>query len=154
MKKTTKRGILAGALRGSSPVVAASVPIWLIAQKFPLWAVEQESSVSLTGAGVIAVLVAMIAFHKKIFKGIKTVAKKTKKFRGAVIGTIVLSMIVLAFCSAVRRVYPILSDIETICMGGVVSGVGGIGLEWVSLAVAPKKESESKEEKKDEKVEA
>lgn len=154
MKKTTKRNVLAGALRGSSPVVAASVPIWLIAQKFPLWAVEQESSVSLTGAGVIAVFVAIVAFHKKIFKGIKTVAKKTKNLRGAVVGTVILSLMVLGVCSAVRRMYPILPDIETICMGGVVSGAGGIGLEWVSLAVAPKKESESKEEKKDEKVEA
>lgn len=151
MKKTTKRKILAGALRRFSPMVTASVPVWLIAQKFPLWAVEQESTVSLTGAGVIAAIIAFIALRKKIFGAIKAV---TKKCKGVVLGTVILSMLVLGICSVVRNMYPVLPDIETICMGGVVSGIGGVGLEWAAMAVAPKKESDGGEKETEKEVEA
>lgn len=136
MKISTKRKIISGALRGSSPFVAASVPVWLIAQKFPLWATEQSTATSLTGAGIAAVIIAALAFRKKIFSAIKTAAKKTKSFRGATIGTVLICGAGLWLCYLVGQVEPILPDIEIICMGGVVSGLGGVGLDWAAIAVS------------------
>ena len=146
MTKSTKRKILAGALRGSSSVVAASVPVWMIAQKFPLWATTQSTATSLTGAGIVAAIIAALAFRRKLFALIKAAAQKTKNMRAVTIGTVLICGVGLWICHLVTRVQPILPDIETICMGGVVSGLGGVGLEWASLAVSPKKKQETKEE--------
>lgn len=50
---------------------------------------------------------------------------------------------------------PILPDIETICMGGVISGLGGVGLDVAASYVLPKeKEVKAEEEKAEEAKEA
>ena len=147
MKSTTKRKILSKGLRGTSAILAGGVPIWLIAQKFPLWAVEQEPKVALTGGGVAVAIVVVLAFRKKISNALKPIREKMKSAGGVVLGTVILSAVILGICTLVRRLYPILPDVETICMGGVVSGLGGVGLDAAAMAVAPK------DEKKDEKKE-
>lgn len=148
MTQITKRKILSGALRGSSTIVAAAVPIWLIAQKFPLWATEQSTTVTLTGGGIVVVLIACMVFRKKLFMAVKPLLTKIKKMRGVVIGTVLVSGAILGICYLVRQIYPIMPDIETICMGGVVSGLGGVGLDVAAIAVAPKKaEGEEPEQK-------
>ncbi len=148
MKSTTKRKLLSKGLRGTSAILAGGVPIWLIAQKFPLWAVEQEPQVALTGGGVAVAIVAVLAFRKRISNAMKPMREKMKSAGGVVIGTVILSAVILGICTLVRRLYPILPDVETICMGGVVSGLGGVCLDAAAMAVAPK------DEKKDEKKEA
>ena len=146
MRSTTKRKILSKGLRGTSAILAGGVPIWLIAQKFPLWVVEQEPKVALTGGGLAVVIVAVLAFRKRISNAFKPVREKMKAAGGVVLGTVILSAVILGICTMVRRLYPILPDLETICMGGVVSGLGGIGLDAAAMAVAPK--DEKKDEKK------
>lgn len=148
MKSTTKRKILSKGLKGTSAILAGGVPIWLIAQKFPLWAVEQEPKVALTGGGVAVAIVAAMVFRKKLSHAVKPVVQRMKSAGGLVLGTVILSVVILGICTLVRRMYPIIPDIETICMGGVVSGLGGVGLDAAAMAVAPK------DEKKDERKEA
>ena len=94
----------------------------------------------------MAAIIAALAFHRKLFALIKAAAQKTKNMRAVTIGTVLICGVGLWICHLVSRVQPILPDIETICMGGVVSGLGGIGLDWASLAVSPKKKQETKEE--------
>jgi hypothetical protein len=144
MKSTTKRKILSKGLKGTSAVLAGGVPIWLIAQKFPLWAVEQEPKVALTGGGLAVVIVAVLAFRKRISNAVKPIREKMKASGGVVLGTVILSAVILGICTLVRRLYPILPDLETICMGGVVSGLGGVALDSAAMAVAPKKDDEKK----------
>lgn len=43
MTQLTKRKLISGGLRAYSVLVAGAVPIWLIAQKFPLWAKEVKA---------------------------------------------------------------------------------------------------------------
>jgi hypothetical protein len=146
MTQLTKRKLISGALRGSSALVAASVPIWLIAQKFPLWATEQTAAVSLTGGGVAAVIIAVLIFWKKILLAIKPLWDKLKNLRGVVIGTVIVAGSILGICYLVRQVYPILPDIETICMGAIVSGLAGVGIDVAATLVAPKEDKEAKSE--------
>ena len=151
LSKTTKRKIAAVGLRGLSVAVAGSVPIWLIAQKFPLWVTEQPASVSMTGAGLAVVILAVMILWKKIFLALKPLWQKMKKMRGVVLGTVLVSGGILFLCFAVRQVLPILPDIETICTGGIVSGLGGVGLDVAASSVYPAKVKEegTKEEAKE-----
>lgn len=141
MLTRTKRKVLSGALRGSSAVVAAAIPIWLIAQKFPLWATEQSTTVSLTGGGIAVMIVASLAFRKRLWRAIKPALAKLKNRGGLVLGTVIVSGVILGICGVVETVYPILPDIETICMGGVVSGLAGVGLDAAAMVAAPKEEN-------------
>ncbi len=138
MTQQTKRKLISGGLRASSVLVAGAVPIWLIAQKFPLWATEQSSGVALTGAGIVAAIVAVLVLWKKIIMWIKPVWQKLKNLRGVVIGTVLISGAILLVSFLIKQIYPILPDIETICMGGVVSGLGGVGLDVAASLVLPK----------------
>ena len=142
MTATTKRKILSKTLRGSSAALAAGVPIWLIVQKFPIWVVEQEPEVSLTGGGIAIVLIAILAFRRKISGAVKPVIEGMKNRGGVVLGTVLLSAFVLGVCALVRKVYPIVPDIETICAGGVVSGLAGVGLDATAMAVSAKNDKE------------
>lgn len=146
MKISTKRKIISGALRGSSPFVAISAPAWLIAQKFPLWATEETVETSLTGAGIVLAVIAALAFRKKFFNLIRTIAKKTKDMRAATIGTAIICGAGLGLCYLITKVTPIMPDIELICTGGVLSGIGGVGLDWAALAVQKKQDDEKTEE--------
>lgn len=146
MTQKTKRKILSGALRGSSAITAAAIPIWLIAQKFPLWATEQSASVTLTGGGIAVIIVASMAFRKRLWQAIKPMLSKIKSRGGLVVGTAIVSGAILGICYVVKTVYPILPDIETICMGGVVSGLAGVGLDAAAMVAAPKEDREGKKE--------
>lgn len=138
MTQQTKRKLISGGLRASSVLVAGAVPIWLIAQKFPLWATEQSSGVALTGAGIVAAIVAVLVLWKKIIMWIKPLWQMLKNLRGVVIGTVLISGAILLVSFLIKQIYPILPDIETICMGGVVSGLGGVGLDVAASLVLPK----------------
>lgn len=155
MTQLTKRKLISGGLRASSVLVAGAVPIWLIAQKFPLWATEQPAGVTLTGAGIVAAIVAVLVLWKKILLAVKPMWKKMKNMRGVVIGTVLVSGAVLLVSFLIKQIYPILPDIETICMGGVISGLGGVGLDVAASYVMPKeKEVKAEEEKAEEAKEA
>ena len=149
MTQLTKRKLISGGLRASSVLVAGAVPIWLIAQKFPLWATEQSSGVALTGAGIVAVIVAVLVLWKKIVMWIKPLWQKLKNLRGVVIGTVLVSGAILLVSFLIKQIYPILPDIETICMGGVISGLGGVGLDVAASCVLPKEKKEKTEEAKE-----
>lgn len=149
MTQLTKRKLISGGLLASSVLVAGAVPIWLIAQKFPLWATEQSSGVALTGAGIVAVIVAVLVLWKKIIMWIKPLWQKLKNLRGVVIGTVLVSGAILLVSFLIKQIYPILPDIETICMGGVISGLGGVGLDVAASCVLPKKKEEKTEEAKE-----
>ena len=151
MTKQTRNKLISGALRGTSTLVAAGLPIWLIAQKFPLWATEQTTSTSLTGYGIVATIILSMTFRKKLFMMLKPIWQKLKQLRGVVLGTTLLGGAILGICFLVREVYPILPDIETICAGAVTGGLVGVGLDTTASVLTREKASKTAQEAQEQK---
>lgn len=142
MKTTTKRKLIGGSLRVASPVVAAGVPLLMMADKFTLWVKEQSTEVALTGVGIIgAIFVALLAVTKLIQLA-KPALAFLKKVKGPWL--VCLVMIGLTYLMAVgaQKLYPLTDDIINICVGSAASVGAGLGMDTAAEFVSPKAKKE------------
>lgn len=142
MKATTKRKLIGGSLRVASPVVAAGVPLLMMADKFTLWVKEQNTEVALTGVGIIgAIFVALLAVTKLIQLA-KPAMAFLKKVKGPWMVCLVMIGLIYLMAVGARKLYPLTDDIINICVGSAASVGAGLGMDTAAEFVSPKAKKE------------
>ena len=142
MKATTKRKLIGGSLRVASPVVAAGVPLLMMADKFTLWVKEQSTEVALTGVGIIgAIFVALLAVTKLIQLA-KPALKFLKKVKGPWLVCLVMIGLMYLMAIGAQKLYPLSDDIINICVGSAASVGAGLGMDTAAEFVSPKAKKE------------
>lgn len=147
MTATTKRKIIGGSLRVVSPVVAAGVPLLMMADKFTLWAATEDTGVALTGMGMVGVLFAALILITKIRKLAEPVVKFFKRVKGPYMVSLIIIGLIWAMCVGAQQLYPISGDIITLCMGSAASVGAGFGMDTAAEFVSPKKKKEEENDK-------
>lgn len=144
MKSTTKRKLIGGSLRVTSPVVAAGVPLLMMADKFTLWVKEQSTEVALTGVGIIgAIFVALLAVTKLIQLA-KPVLAFLKKVKGPWLVCLVMIGLLYLMAVGAQKLYPLTDDIINISVGSAASVGAGLGMDTAAEFVSPKAKKEDK----------
>lgn len=142
MKSTTKRKLIGGSLRVASPVVAAGVPLLMMADKFTLWVKEQSTEVALTGVGIIgAIFVALLAVTKLIQLA-KPALAFLKKVKGPWLVCLVMIGLIYLMAIGAQKLYPLTDDIINICVGSAASVGAGLGMDTAAEFVSPKAKKE------------
>ena len=142
MKTTTKRKLIGGSLRVASPVVAAGVPLLMMADKFTLWVKEQSTEVALTGVGIIgAIFVALLAVTKLIQLA-KPALAFLKKVKGPWLVCLVMIGLLYLMAVGAQKLYPLTDDIINICVGSAASVGAGLGMDTAAEFVSPKAKKE------------
>ena len=142
MKATTKRKLIVGSLRVASPVVAAGVPLLMMADKFTLWVKEQSTEVALTGVGIIgAIFVALLAVTKLIQLA-KPALAFLKKVKGPWLVCLVMIGLMYLMAVGAQKLYPLTDDIINICVGSAASVGAGLGMDTAAEFVSPKAKKE------------
>ena len=142
MKATTKRKLIGGSLRVASPVVAAGVPLLMMADKFTLWVKEQSTEVALTGVGIIgAIFVALLAVTKLIQLA-KPALAFLKKVKGPWLVCLVMIGLMYLMAIGAQKLYPLTEDINNICVGSAASVGAGLGMDTAAEFVSPKVKKE------------
>ena len=145
MKAATKRKLIGGSLRVASPVVAAGVPLLMMADKFTLWVKEQSTEVALTGVGIIgAIFVALLAVTKLIQLA-KPALAFFKKVKGPWLVCLVMIGLMYLMAVGAQKLYPLTEDIINICVGSAVSVGAGLGMDTAAEFVSPKAKKEEKD---------
>ena len=144
MKATTKRKLIGGSLRVASPVVAAGVPLLMMAEKFTLWVKEQSTEVALTGVGIIgAIFVALLAVTKLIQLA-KPALAFLKKVKGPWLICLVMIGLMYLMAIGAQKLYPLTDDIINICVGSAASVGAGLGMDTAAEFVSPTAKKEDK----------
>lgn len=144
MKATTKRKLIGGSLRVTSPVVAAGVPLLMMADKFTLWVKEQSTEVALTGVGIIgAIFVALLAVTKLIQLA-KPALAFLKKVKGPWLACLIMIGLLYLMAVGAQKLYPLTDDIINICIGSAASVGAGLGMDTAAEFVSPKAKKEDK----------
>lgn len=142
MKAATKRKLIGGSLRVTSPVVAAGVPLLMMADKFTLWVKEQSTEVALTGVGIIgAIFVALLAVTKLIQLA-KPALAFLKKVKGPWLVCLVMIGLMYLMAVGAQKLYPLSDDIINICVGSAASVGAGLGMDTAAEFVSPKAKKE------------
>lgn len=142
MKATTSRKLIGGSLRVASPVVAAGVPLLMMADKFTLWVKEQSTEVALTGVGIIgAIFVALLAVTK-IIQLAKPALAFLKKVKGPWLVCLVMIGLMYLMAIGAQKLYPLTDDIINICVGSAASVGAGLGMDTAAEFVSPKAKKE------------
>jgi len=142
MKATTKRKLIGGSLRVASPVVAAGVPLLMMADKFTLWVKEQSTEVALTGVGIIgAIFVALLAVTKLIQLA-KPALAFLKKVKGPWLVCLVMIGLMYLMAIGAQKLYPLTDDIINICVRSAASVGAGLGMDTAAEFVSPKAKKE------------
>jgi hypothetical protein len=142
MKATTKRNLIGGSLRVASPVVAAGVPLLMMADKFTLWVKEQSTEVALTGVGIIgAIFVALLAVTKLIQLA-KPALAFLKKVKGPWLVCLVMIGLMYLMAVGAQKLYPLTEDIINICVGSAASVGAGLGMDTAAEFVSQKAKKE------------
>ena len=145
MKATTKRKLIGGSLRVASPVVAAGVPLLMMADKFTLWVKEQSTEVALTGVGIIgAIFVALLAVTKLIQLA-KPALAFLKKVKGPWLVCLVMIGLIYLMAIGAQKLYPLTEDIINICVGSAASVGAGLAMDTAAEFVSPKAKKEEKD---------
>ena len=146
MKATTKRKLIGGSLRVASPIVAAGVPLLMMADKFTLWVKEQSTEVALTGIGTIgAIFVALLAIGKLI-QLLKPAMVFLKKVKGPWLVCLVMIGLIYLMAVGAQKLYPLTDDIINICVGSAASVGAGLGMDTAAEFVSPKAKKEATNE--------
>lgn len=145
MKATTKRKLIGGSLRVASPVVAAGVPLLMMADKFTLWVKEQSTEVALTGVGIIGAIFVGLLAVTKLIQLAKPALAFLKKVKGPWLVCLVMIGLMYLMAIGAQKLYPLTDDIINICVGSASSVGVGLGMDTAAEFVSPKAKKEEKD---------
>lgn len=123
MTTLTKRKLGAVGLRAAGMGAAIGTPAAVVLRKFPLWgeAAEQSGGAVLGVGGVMVLVIVLLGLRRQLWPLIRD------KLRINSIGALIFWGLAFALLLGIERIVPMLPDLRTVCISGLVgTGVGQI----------------------------
>lgn len=129
MKKTASK-VLASVLRKVGFTAAVAIPASEVLKRFPIWRAGEAQPIdgkSLGIGGVILAIIAFFALRERIWPVIKA------RLRLGAIGSILFWGVGFGILLAMERYFvPILPDLRSVCLAGVIGTAAGLMCESVA----------------------
>ena len=126
MRAQTKRKLAIGTLRGGAYAATAALPITVLAANFPMVVEKTNESVSLSVSAVLAGIILLVTLRAQLWKKIKD------KLGINSVGIPLAWGVVYVLMLGIETIYPIVSEIEAVCL----AGLAGAGCGQVMNSVA------------------
>lgn len=126
MRAQTKRKLAIGTLRGGAYAATAALPITVLAANFPMVVEKTNESVSLSVSAVLAGIILLVTLRAQLWTKIK------EKLGINSIGILLAWGVVYVLMLGIETIYPIVSEIEAVCL----AGLAGAGCGQVMNTVA------------------
>ena len=126
MRVKTKRKLAIGTLRGGAYAATAVLPITVLAANFPMVVEKTNESVSLSVSTVLAGIILLVTLRAQLWTKIK------EKLGINSIGILLAWGVVYVLMLGIETIYPIVSEIEAVCL----AGLAGAGCGQVMNTVA------------------
>ena len=134
MKVETKRKLAVGALRGGAYAATAGAPVAVLAANFPMVVEKTNESVSFSVSAVLAGIILLVTLRAQVWGRIK------EKLGINVVGIFLVWGIGYMLTSGVTMIYPIVSEIQEVCLAGLAGAGGGQAMNTAAKLIERKVE--------------
>ena len=139
MKSTTRRKLGASGMRALGFGSAVLAPAAVVLQKFPLWGENRVTDAKTLGVGgVMAVIIVLIGCRQRIWPVIK------ERLHVTSVAAIILWGLAFGLILGIERIIPMLPDLRTICLTGLIGTGAGQALDTAAGFLDP--DTKKKEE--------